>query len=326
MTTQMTARTIETTAAVIVDNNPFSRATLESWIKFCDVRPSTQKTYDKAICRLVEFFVNHNISEPTRDDIIAFRKYMTDEDNNFENPIYKPGTSRLYLTIVKKFFGWLASEGIYLNIAAGVKLPEAETEHAHDPLTVEEAKATLASFKANDERTLRDKCLMALMIGCGLRSCECVRLDIGDMEKRSGRWFLQIHGKKRSGKGEKVALTAELKKLIDDYLAVRPAGKKNSPLFISTSTRNRGDRIQTQVVSRLAKRVFAKIGVESPRVTCHSCRATHATLALKAGLPIREVAKNLRHRSTQVTEIYASDLNAFNNRSVATVCNLIFSS
>ena len=325
MTTTLTVGTIETATAV-VNSNPFSKATLADWIKFCDVKPATQRTYDKAICKFLGWLVTNDIPAPRRDDIIAFRKWMTDEDNDGANAIYKVSTSRLYMVIVKKFFAWLASEGMYLNVAANVKLPELDNdEHAHDPLTLDEAKATIASFTGKSELELRDKAIMALMIGCGLRSVEVVRLDIGDWEKRQGRWFLKIHGKKRSGKGDSVALTGTLKKILDDYIAVRPAGKKGTPLFISTSTRNRGQRIQTQTVSRLAKRTFIKIGVESDRVTCHSCRSTHATLALKAGLPIREVAKNLRHRNAQTTEVYAADLDKFNNRSVATVSNLIFS-
>ena len=216
---------------------------------------------------------------------------------------------------------------IYPNISEGVKLPEMPTdEHARDSLTLDEAKATISSFTGKSELELRNKTIMCLMIGAGLRSCEICRLDLGDVEKRRGQWFIKVHGKKRAGKVEDVALSGALKKILDDYLAVRPAGKKGTPLFISTSHRNHGMRLETQSVSRLAKKVFAKIGIESSRVTCHSCRHTHATLALQSGkVSLREVSKNLRHRSTTTTEIYLHDLDKFNNRSVAVVSNMLFS-
>lgn len=324
MTMAMTVGTIES-RAVVVANNPFCAATLADWIQFCDVQKPTQITYNKAIQAFAGFLGANAIDTPTRQDVIDFRKWMTDEDNGGENPVYKVSTARLYLTIVKKFFRWLSSKGLFLNVADGVKLPAmASEEHAHDALTLEEARATILSFKDKSEMALRDRCIMSLMIGAGLRSIEIVRLDLGDIEKRHGQWFIRVHGKARAGKVDSVPLSEELKKLIDEYLSVRPKGKKNSPLFISTSRRNVGQRLQTQTVSRLAKKTFAKIGIESDRVTCHSCRATACTLMLENGVDIRRVARILRHRDTKITEIYARDLNDFNNRGVDILSNLLF--
>ena len=318
MTMQLTVGAIETSAAV-VGNNPFNAATLADWIAFCDVKPQTQATYNKAVENFFNYLKSNDVSAPTRETVISYREWLIGEGG------YKPSSARLYLTICKKFFRWLSSKMIYPNISEGVKLPEMPTdEHARDALTIDEAKATLSSFTGKSEIELRDKCIMSLMIGCGLRSCEIVRLDLGDVEKRRGMWFLKIHGKKRAGKVDSVALSDALKKILDDYLAARPAGKKGSPMFISTSRRCRGARLETQTISRLAKKTFAKIGIVSERVTCHSARHTHATLALQAGVSLREVSKNLRHRSTTTTEIYLHDLDKFNNRSVATVSNLLF--
>ena len=321
----MTTELMKVEAKAVVVNNPFCAATLADWIQYCDVQPCTQKTYDKAVKSFAGYLKSNAVESPTRQDVINFRKWMTDEDNGGENPAYKVSTARLYLTVCKKFFAWLSSKGLYLNVADGVKLPALpNNEHAHDALTVDESKAAILSFKGNDEKTLRDKCIMGLMLGAGLRSVEVVRLNIGDIEKRRGQWFIKVHGKARAGKTDSVPLSAELKSLIDDYLNVRAKGKKSSPLFVSTSRRNLGVRLQTQSVSRLAKSTFRKIGIESDRVTCHSCRATACTLMLEAGVPIRNVSKILRHRSAVTTEIYANDITRFNNRGVDILSNLLF--
>lgn len=321
----MTTAIMKVEDKAVVVNNPFCAATLADWIQYCDVQPCTQKTYDKAVKAFVGYLKRNGVDSPTRQDVINFRKWMTDEDNGGENPTYKVSSARLYLTICKKFFAWLSSKGLYLNVADGVKLPTlSPDEHAHDALTLSESKAALSSFKGSDEKSLRDKAIMALMIGAGLRSVEVVRLNIGDIEKRRGQWFLQVHGKARAGKTDSVPLSTELKKLIDEYLNVRSKGKKSSPLFISTSRRNMSQRLQTQTISRLAKKTFAKIGIESDRVTCHSCRATACTLMLEAGVPIRNVSKILRHRSAVTTEIYANDISRFNNRGVDILSNILF--
>ena len=318
ITTQMKVMTVESSAAVVA-NTPFSASCVADWIAFCDVQPTTQKTYDKAIQNFVGYLKSKGIVQPKREDVISYRDWLLQGG-------YKVSSVRLYMTICKKFFRWLSSRSIYPNVADGVKLPAMPNdEHARDALTLEESKAVIFSFTGNDEKTLRDKCIMSLMIGAGLRSIEIVRLDVGDLEKRKGQWFIKVHGKARAGKTDSVQISSALKKLVDDYLSVRAGVKKGTPLFVSTANRNRGARLETQSVSRLAKKVFAKIGIESDRVTCHSCRHSAATLMLQAGVPIRQVQKILRHRSAVTTEIYSHDLDAFNNHGVQILSNLLFS-
>lgn len=314
----MTTTKITTKESAIV-NVPFSASIVKDWIEFCDVKPATQVTYDKAIKSFVGYLMSNGIEKPQREDVIAYRECLLKDG-------YKVSSTRLYMTIVKKFFRFVSSKMIYPNVADGVKLPAMpQDEHARDALTLDEAKQALSSFTGKTkEKDLRDRCIMSLMIGCGLRSVEVTRLDVGDIEKRRGQWFLKIHGKARAGKTDSVALSAALKKILDDYLSMRKNAKKSAPLFVSTARRNFGQRLQTQTVSRLAKRVFKEIGIESERVVCHSCRHTFATLALSAGVSIRQVQKAMRHTSTTTTEIYAHDLNRFNNQSVQTVSDLLF--
>lgn len=315
--TQMQIMTVEGNAAVVV-NTPFSALNIADWIAFCDVQPATQKTYDKAAQNFIGYLKSNGIAQPKREDIISYRDRLLAEN-------YKVSSVRLYMTICKKFFRWLASRNFYPNVADGVKLPAMPSdEHARDALTLEESKAAISSFKGTSEKNLRDKCIMALMLNCGLRSIEIVRLDVGDIEKRRGQWFIKVHGKARAGKTDSVQISAALKKLVDEYLSVRAAVKKGAPLFTSTANRNRGARLETQSVSRLAKKVFAAIGIESARVTCHSCRHTCATLMLQAQIPLRQVQRVLRHRSASTTEIYAHDLDAFNNQGVQILSSLLF--
>lgn len=318
MTMAMTVGTVETPVAV-VGNNPFNAAIVADWIAYCDVQAATQKTYDKAVQSFIGYLKSNRITQPKREDVINYREGLLQDG-------YKVSSVRLYMTICKKFFRWLSSKMIYPNVAEGVKLPALPTdEHSRDALTLEEARNAINSFVGSDEKTLRDKCIMALMMNCGLRSVEVIRLDVGDLEKRKGQWFIKVHGKARAGKTDSVQVSNELKKMIDTYLKYRAGVKKNSALFVSTSNHNRGGRLQTQTISRLAKKVFSKIGIESTRVTCHSCRHTAATLMLQAGVSIRQVQRILRHRSASTTEIYSHDLDAFNNRGVQILSTLLFS-
>ena len=319
MTMELQVMTVEQTAINVVGgNNPFNASVFADWINFCDVQPATQKTYDKAVKSFALFLSRNHIATPTREDVIAYRDGMIAEGK-------KVSTARMYLTVVKNFFKFLASKKLYPNVADNVKLPAMPAdEHARDALTLDEAKAAINSFKGTSEKELRDRAIMSLMIGAGLRSIEIVRLDAGDLEKRKGHWFIKVHGKARAGKTDSVAISNELKKIIDDYLATRKNVKKNSPLFVSTAIRNRGERLQTQTISRLAKKVFSNIGIESDRVTCHSCRHACATLMLEAGVPMRHVQKIMRHRSVVTTEIYSHDIDRYNNHGVQILSKQLF--
>lgn len=307
----------------IVTSNPFSAATLADWINYCDVKPATQVTYNKAAQCFINYVASNKIAAPERQDLMNFRDWLIDENGGD----YKPSTARLYMVIVKKMFAWLASKGLYLNVASGVKLPKVDAdEHQRDALTLSEAKAAIAYVdeKANKEMQLRNKAILSLMIGCGLRSVEVVRLNDGDLEKRRGQWFINVLGKGKDTK-KSVQVTHELKKILDDYRSTRGAVKKNSAMFISTARSNVGKRLQTQTISRLAKKTFKAIGSDSSRVTCHSCRHSFVTFALESKkVDIRTVAHAARHADAKVTEVYAHDLDKFNNKTFAVVSNMLF--
>lgn len=286
------------------------------WIKFCDVKTETQKTYLKSVKQFYLFLAERGVKNPCRDDVIDFRDTLL--------LTHKVTTCRLYLSAVKLFVRWLASKGFCENFADNVKGVKVPATHNRDALTLDESKQVLKSFKGKDVKSLRDKAIMALMLSCGLRSVEVVRLDCGDIERRRGKIFIRVHGKARDGKVDKVQLPPQVYSLIQDYLKLRGKYKADEPLFTATSHRNAGQRLQTQTVSRLAKKSFRAVGIDSPRITCHSCRHSAATNMLIFGVDIAKVQQTLRHRNPATTQIYRHDLDEFNNDATNIVANMLF--
>ena len=311
-----------TTEVMTIENNNLIRRDMltsnliDEWIRFADVKPATQKTYDKAIRQFFVYLHERGIYNPCRDDVIAFRDYLLST--------HKVTTSRLYLTAVKMFIRWLSSKGICSNFADNIKGVKVPVSHSRDALTVEESKLVIKSFAGDDVKSLRDKCIMSLMLVCGLRSIEVVRLDCGDIERRRGKIFIRVHGKARDGKVDTVQLPLQVHDMIVRYLKVRGNCKSDEPLFCALSNRNSGARLDTQTVSRLAKRVFKSVGIDSPRVTCHSCRHSAATNMLLAGVDVAQVQQILRHRSPETTAVYRHDLNEFNNEGTAVIADVLF--
>ena len=310
---------IESNSVVVVDNS-LSQSLVADWLAFnADKAEATRKTYSKALEHFFAWLKKYEITEPRRSDIISYRDCLCTTK--------KVSTARLYLTAVKIFFRFASSKNLYPNVAEGVKAPslaELADTHAREALTLEEAKQVLFSFKGKDIKTLRDALIMRLMLNCGLRSIEIVRLDATDIEKRHGKIFLKVWGKGRSGKTARVEISKTIYNMILDYLNARGSKRmKGEPMFLSTANRNYGQRLQTQSISRLAKKTFRAVGIDASTVTCHSCRHTAATLMLQNGVDVSKVQRILRHRNPATTEIYRHDITAATNDGVQILSDLL---
>lgn len=309
----MTTKLTVASSGIVETNDLISR-----WVNFVDRTPATTKAYTVAVKRFYAYLKRNNISQPARQDIINYRDEMT--------TTLKPASVKLNLNAVKLFFSWLASEGIIpSDISANIHTPRLDnTVHSRDALSSTDAVTVLNAMPNDDsEKSLRDKCIMAVMFCCGLRSVEVCRLDISDVEKRGKKYFLRIWGKGRSGKLDSVALPPKVYELIQKYLTVRKLRGKVEPLFVSTSRRCKGARLETQTVSRLAKASLRKAGYDSERLTCHSCRHTFANVALSIGVNVRDIQKTLRHKSISTTEIYLHDAEILNNAATGIVADSI---
>lgn len=309
---------LQTVSATAIVETSLSDSLIRDWLAFnADKSAATIKTYSKAVEHFMKWLGMNQIASPRREDVIEYRNTLC--------ATRKVSTARLYLTAVKIFSRWLASRNLFVDFAAGVKAPkmaeESET-HSREALTLSEARQVLSFFNGkNDEKNLRDALIMRLMMNCGLRSIEIVRLDVGDVEKRHGKIFLKVWGKGRAGKTARVEISKTIYTMILDYLNQRK-WKVGEPLFQAQSNRNRGQRLQTQTISRLAKKTFRAVGIDSATVTCHSCRHTAATLMIQNGVDVAKVQRILRHRSAVTTEIYRHDITAATNDGVQILSDL----
>lgn len=312
---------VNETNAIVEVGNSFSENLVADWLAFnADKAEATVRTYSKAIGNFFGWLADNGIKKPRREDVIRYRDELCSSK--------KISTARLYTTAVKVFSKWLASKELYRDFAAGVgtpKLDEKSETHSREALTLSEAKAVLNSFKGKTNvKSLRDALILRIMLNCGLRSIEIVRLDAADIEKRHGKIFLRVWGKGRSGKTARVEISKTVYEMILDYLNARGSKRaKGEPMFVSTANRNRGQRLQTQTVSRLAKATFRAIGVDSPTITCHSCRHFAATQLLKSGCDIARVQRLLRHKNSATTEIYRHDIQEATDNTVQTLSDIL---
>jgi len=203
------------------------------------------------------------------------------------------------LSTIKSFYKWLAVNEIAENAAISVIsaprkakiLPKALDEDASfDLLNTSEKMAH------NKWQGLRDKAILTLLYGCGLRISEALALNIGDITAESE--FLRVKGK--GNKERIVPLLPIIWQNIAAYLAESPYQLSvGEPLFVGA----RGERISPRIIQRQVQKMRGQLGL-SDNLTPHALRHSFSTQLLAAGVDLRSIQELLGHSSLITTQRY----------------------
>lgn len=296
----------------------FTTNIIEQFIKEADVSTLTQKSYRNAAKDLLKF-LSAKRAELSETSLIDYRENL--------KATRTPRGAKLYFGVAKHFTKWLNWRG-YICRDFGAMLKGVKVDlscHVKDSLELSEVVDVLKTMHDKTEIDARNCAIFSLLVTTGIRVSSLVEIKLGDIERRKNVWTIKIFAKGHSGKDSTVILPDETKKLIDKYLKLRGKVKNSDYLFTSCSRRNKGSRLTTQSVSKLCKKIFRTNGIDSPRLTAHSCRATCATLASNAGIEIEQVAECLLHASSSTTRIYIKSSRVLENPTSRAVADLIFS-
>lgn len=296
--------------------NGFTRDMFSRWIAYVDARPKTVQSYTRAIRQFMGYLYERNISQPTREDVVAYREWLLES--------LKPTSVQAYLVAVKLFFKWAAQEGLYPNVADRVKGAKVDSEHKKDYLSSAQVKRLLSSIDRDTLKGKRDYAMLCLMVTAGLRTIEVARANIEDMRPLAGFTALYVQGKGHSEKAAYVKVAGAAEDAIRDYLTARGAVSRKEPLFASIAYKNKGEAMDTRSISRVVKERLVAAGFDSDRLTAHSLRHTAATLNLLAGASIDETQQLLRHKSSSTTAIYSHILERAKNNSEERIASAIF--
>lgn len=167
-------------------------------------------------------------------------------------------------------------------------------------LSKAEAEQLIRQPDAATHKGQRDRAILAVMIGCGLRREELCQLTVEHLQLRNQRWvILNLAGKQ--GRVRTVPMASWVKRLLAQW--VDGAGLVNGPLFRRI---RRGDHIQpgaltSQAVWNIVEQYAGALGV---KIAPHDLRRTFAKLAFQGGSPIEQIQKSLGHASVRTTEAY----------------------
>jgi site-specific recombinase XerD len=209
------------------------------------------------------------------------------------------------LSAIRKLAAEAADNGLLdAQIASGiraVKGAQQEGRRTGNWLTREEAQSWLG---APDKRTLRgrrDRALLAVLIGCGLRRSEAAGLTFEHVQQRDGRWVLvDLIGKR--DKVRSVPMPNWAKAAIDEWS--KASGVYEGLVFRAVNKGDRvvGDGITPQAIYNIIVGYAGEL--KKKGVAPHDLRRTFAKLAHKGGAAIDQIQLSLGHESIQTTEDY----------------------
>ena len=205
-----------------------------------------------------------------------------------------PRSVARHLSAVRGFFAHLVKRrGLAGNPALGVRAPKAQ-RRLPGALDADQA-AALFTEEANTDLAKRDRAMLELLYGSGLRLAELVAVDLRDLDLAGG--FVTV-----TGKGQKtriVPLGKPAVAAIRNWLATRTGLDAAAPLFTGRGERRLSARSVQLRVKKLAQEAAANDGVHP-----HMLRHSFASHLLESSGDLRAVQELLGHANIGTTQIY----------------------
>jgi integrase/recombinase XerD len=204
------------------------------------------------------------------------------------------------LSALTGFYGYALDEGLIdRSPLAGVRRPKVANDSQTTGLDRDELRAALAVARQRAAtgagQSARDLALLTLLAHNGLRIGEALTADVEDLDVERGHRTLRITCK--GGRRATVVLAPVTARAIDDYLGGRGSG----PLFVTAGGRRLDEPAAFRMVRRIAKAAGLKY---ADRLSPHSLRHAFVTLALDAGVSLRDVQDAAGHADPRTTRRY----------------------
>jgi integrase/recombinase XerD len=211
----------------------------------------------------------------------------------------KVASAKAMTTRLRCFLRFLHVEGLTPLSMVGAVPSVAGWRGASLPKTLAAAEVARL-LKSCDRRTVvgrRDFAILMVLSRLGLRAGEVARLDLDDIDWRAGE--LLVRGK--GNRHDRLPLPVDVGEAIVGWLQRSRPQCVTTAVFVRVRAPQRG--LSSEGVSAVVWHACERAGM--PRMGAHRLRHTAATEMLRAGGSLVEVGQVLRHRSGEVTSIYA---------------------
>ena len=336
-----------------------------------DYRGATRRSYRDALRRFLEnsgvdlvlLISTPSMGIPDEDAVKAYRDSLLDTGHS-------PHTINAYMAAIRAFYRFLhnyvrkalrtgrisaARAGeLQLLIEGVLAVGKVRASNAPGrlPTTVDQSRDLLQSIPTDTLTDLRDRAMIALIIGCGLRRIEIVRIVRRDLIHRGGQLVLRIQQKGHHAKDAYVVIWPDVERMLRPWLTQSPFKNPDNPLFPSLSPRDLGPGPDTaprppssrhsasageggpghhaasaltpRSVSRIVRKRLDAVGLSDH--STHSLRHAFATIALSSDtVDVRDVQSALGHSTVTTTERYIHQSRRLSGLPEKAVNDLVFS-
>ena len=221
----------------------------------------------------------------------------------FDRGLSQPSAARA-LAAIRSWFKWLARTGrIQQNAAALVSTPKLPKHLPRVP-SIEQMNRVVDSV--DDDAAswpARDRAILELLYGCGIRNAELVGLNLEDVQWANECLLIRGKGRKQRyvplGDAAAAAVRAYLPSRQEKLSAT---GKQQPALLLNARLRGDG-RLTTRSVGRIVKRMALQRGL-SADVHPHTLRHAFGTHLLEEGADLRAIQEMLGHARLSTTQRY----------------------
>jgi integrase/recombinase XerD len=232
------------------------------------------------------------------EHITSYKSYEEERPNKI-----LPGTPglahiQISLLAVRSWLQHLQQTGtIKKNPMSVIRIGSVKHE-PRDILTLQEIKELYGACE-----NLRERALLTLFYGCGLRRSEAGKLSIKDVHFKNGLLYV------REGKGRKrrvIPMSATVNKELRDYYLhernqyIKHTTPDNQEAFILNNT---GDRMHARIFGKHVKKIIDRTTI-AKKISLHGLRHSIATHLLESGMSLEYVRDFLGHEFIDTTQIY----------------------
>ncbi len=259
--------------------------------------PHTVRAYVNDVSTFLSFLADHKGGAVSLNSLSAvsigdFRAWIARRATKDKN---SAATRARALSGLKNFLSWLDRQGIMHNAAINnVRAPK-QPRKLPRPLYEKQALDVVASRTDETWIDTRNRALLTMLYGCGVRIDEALSLNIADLP-RDG--FMRVIGKGR--KERQVPILKIVEDVLGQYRAACPYPETpDRPLFLGA----RGKRMRQGIAQKAMRTMRNELGLPET-ATPHALRHSFATHLLQNGANLREIQELLGHASLSTTQRY----------------------
>ncbi len=254
----------------------------------------TVEAYIHDIKALEDFLKDKNIETATSEDIQLFLIFLSKKDISVRSQ------ARI-LSGIKSFYRYLLYEGVVSDDPTRLIDAPKIGRHLPEVLSIPEIDAIFQAIDLSEPEGHRNKAILEVLYGCGLRVSELVNLQLSQLRFHEDEQYLRVVGK--GDKERLVPISKAAQKAIELYLETRNSLpiKKEAENIVFLN--RRGNKLSREMIFIIVKKLTQLAGIKK-NVSPHTFRHSFATHLVEAGADLRAVQEMLGHESITTTEIY----------------------